>query len=154
MSVECVNYLKGGIQSNSDGAVTASKEEVGRWCRMIEGDLIRLEGLLYRCARSGSGVDGNWDQIISTFLRGRLSLFAKEVMFYRVQSHTFLTVLPTTTTLPSPAQAIVRPSPPSGTVAVHVLLFTSQNLQVPSLLTEASSASLVGFHATFSTAPV
>ena len=58
------------------------------------------------------------------------------------------------TMLPSPAHAIVKPSPPSCTVAVHVLLRTSQNRHVPSLDTDASSASLVGFHATRSIPPV
>ena len=58
------------------------------------------------------------------------------------------------TTLPSAAHAIVKPSPPSCTVAVHVLLLTSQNLHVPSLLTDANSASLVGFQATRSIPPV
>ena len=58
------------------------------------------------------------------------------------------------TTLPSAAHAIVNPSPPSCTVAVHALLLTSQNLHVPSLLTDASSASLVGFQATLSIPPV
>ena len=65
--------------------------------------------------------------------------------------HTFR---PTMTTLPSAAQAMVNPSPPSCTVATHVLLRTSQKRQVPSLLTEASSASLVGFQATRSMPPV
>lgn len=65
--------------------------------------------------------------------------------------HTFR---PTMTTLPSAAHAIVNPSPPSCTVAVHVLLLTSQNLQVPSLLTDAISASFVGFQATRSIPPV
>lgn len=61
---------------------------------------------------------------------------------------------PTMTTLPSAAHAIVNPSPPSCTVAVHVLLLTSQNRHVPSLLTDASSASFVGFQATRSIPPV
>lgn len=65
-----------------------------------------------------------------------------------------ITFRPTMTTLPSAAQAIVNPSPPSCTVAVHVLLRTSQNRHVPSLLTDASSASFVGFHATRSIPPV
>ncbi len=64
------------------------------------------------------------------------------------------TFRPTMTTLPSAAHAMVNPSPPSCTVAVQALLRTSQNLHVPSLLTEASSASLVGFQATRSTPPV
>ena len=64
------------------------------------------------------------------------------------------TFRPTITTLPSAAHAIVNPSPPSCTVAVHVLLLTSQNLHVPSLLTDANSASFVGFHATRSIPPV
>lgn len=65
--------------------------------------------------------------------------------------HTFR---PTITTLPSAAQAIVNPSPPNCTVAVHVLLRTSQNRHVPSLLTDANSASFVGFQATRSIPPV
>ena len=64
------------------------------------------------------------------------------------------TFRPTMTTLPSAAHAIVSPSPPSCTVAVQVLLLTSQNLHVPSLLTDANSASLVGFQATRSIPPV
>ena len=64
------------------------------------------------------------------------------------------TFLPTMTALPSADQAMVNPSPPSCTVAVQVLFLTSQNLQVPSLLTDANSASLVGFQATLSIAPV
>lgn len=67
------------------------------------------------------------------------------------REHTFR---PTITALPSAAHAIVKPSPPNWTVAVHVLLLTSQNLHVPSLLTDASSASFVGFHATRSMPPV
>lgn len=64
------------------------------------------------------------------------------------------TLRPTMTTLPSRAHAIVSPSPPSCTVAMQDLLRTSQNLHVPSLETEASSASLTGFHATRSMPPV
>ena len=64
------------------------------------------------------------------------------------------TFVPAMTTLPSAAHAIVKPSPPSCTVAVHVLLRTSQNLQAPSLETEANSASFVGLNATLSICPV
>ena len=64
------------------------------------------------------------------------------------------TFLPTMTTLPSAAQLIVNPSPPSCTVSTQLLLLTSQNLHVPSLETDASSASLTGFHATRSMPPV
>lgn len=64
------------------------------------------------------------------------------------------TLRPTIMTLPSAAHAIVKPSPPSCTVAVQVLLLTSQNLHVPSLLTDANSASFVGFQATRSIPPV
>ena len=70
---------------------------------------------------------------------------------WKGNGHTFR---PTITTLPSAAHAIVKPSPPNCTVAVHVLLRTSQNLHVPSLLTDANSASFVGFHATRSIPPV
>lgn len=64
-----------------------------------------------------------------------------------------MTFRPTMTTLPSAAHAIVSPSPPSCTTAVQALFRTSQNLQVPSLETEANSASLVGFQATRSMPP-
>lgn len=65
--------------------------------------------------------------------------------------HTFL---PAMTTLPSGAHAMVKPSPPSCTTATQVLARTSQKRQVPSVETEASSASLVGFQATRSMAAV
>ena len=65
-----------------------------------------------------------------------------------------LTFVPAMSTLPSAAHATVKPSPPNWTVAVHVLLRTSQNLHVPSLETEASSASFVGLKATLSICPV
>ena len=58
------------------------------------------------------------------------------------------------TTLPSAAQQRVQPSPPIWTVAMQVLLRTSQNLHVPSLDTDASSASLIGFHPTATIPPV
>ena len=64
------------------------------------------------------------------------------------------TFVPAMTTLLSAAHAMVKPSPPNCTVAVHVLLRTSQNLHVPSLETEASSASVVGLNATLSICPV
>lgn len=60
------------------------------------------------------------------------------------------TLRPTMTVPPSAAQAMEKPSPPSCTVAVHVLLRTFQNLQVPSLEIEASSSSLVGLKAILS----
>lgn len=63
-----------------------------------------------------------------------------------------LTLRPTIATLPSPAQVTVKPSPPNWTVAIQVLLRTSQNRHVPSLETEANSASFVGFHSTRSMA--
>lgn len=64
------------------------------------------------------------------------------------------TFRPTMMTLPSAAQQSVQPSPPSETVAVQFLLRTSQNLQVPSLETDVSSASLIGFHPTATIPPV
>jgi len=57
-------------------------------------------------------------------------------------------------TLPSPAHASVKPSPPMLRVEVQVLLRTSQKRTVPSEEQDASSASLVGFQATRSMPPV
>lgn len=67
------------------------------------------------------------------------------------QQHTFR--LPAITRPPSGAQLKDKPSDPSGTVSRQFLFRTSQNLQVPSSETEASSASLTGFQATCSMAP-
>ena len=53
---------------------------------------------------------------------------------------------------PSGAQLRLSPSDPSWIVCRHALVLTSQNLHVPSIDTDASSASLVGFHATCSMA--
>lgn len=62
--------------------------------------------------------------------------------------------LPAITMLPSEAQLSDNPLAPSCTVSMHFLLLTSQNRTVPSVETDASSASFVGFHATLSIAPV
>ncbi len=79
---------------------------------------------------------------------------SQDIISIGIQCAECHTLRPTMATLPSPDQVTVKPSPPSWTVAIQVLLRTSQNRQVPSLETDASSASLVGFHATRSMAAV
>lgn len=61
--------------------------------------------------------------------------------------------LPSSTMLPSFAQLNESPRAPICIVSTQPLLRTSQNLHVPSVEIEASSASFMGFHATRSTAP-
>lgn len=68
MGVEGVDGLEGRVGCDGDGAVAAGEEEVGGWCGMVEGHLVRLEGLLYGSAGGGSWVDGNRDQIVGAFL--------------------------------------------------------------------------------------
>lgn len=68
MSVEGVDGLEGRVESDGDRAVAASKEEVGGWCGVVEGHLVRLERLLYGCAGGGDWVDGDGDQIVGAFL--------------------------------------------------------------------------------------
>ncbi len=68
MSVKGVDGLEGRVEGDGDGAVAASEEEVGGWCGVIEGHLVRLERLLYGCAGGGGWVDGDRDQIVGAFL--------------------------------------------------------------------------------------
>ena len=115
---------------------------------MVESNLVRLHALVIGRAGCRGWRRDYWDEVV---VLGRSELLLLEVETARARNHTFL---PTIATLPSAAHAIVKPSPPRATVAVHVLVFTSQNLHVPSLETDASSASFVGFHPTRSIAPV
>ena len=82
---------------------------------------------------------------------GGVSSFSIFLVCGRAIIYTFL---PTITTLPSPAHATVKPSPPKLTTATHCLFRTSQNRQVPSPETLANSASFVGLNATRSIAAV
>lgn len=148
MRLEGVEVRHGWVGENGDGAITACEEEVGWWACVIKRHLIGLHALVVGCAGCWCGRcrDGNEVVILSPVSSRR----SRELQ----QNAGVRTFLPTRTTLPSAAHAIVKPSPPRATVAVHVFVFTSQNLQVPSLETEASSASFAGFHATLSMGPV
>lgn len=72
----------------------------------------------------------------------------------RSGGHTARSPLPAMTMLPSEAQLKDSPLAPRCTVWMHVLLRTSQKRTVPSVDTDANSASFVGFQATLSIAPV
>lgn len=117
---------------------------------MVEGYLVGLHVLVVGSSGCGDGGGGYGDEVV---VLGNVSLATSLAGWWRWEEGG-LAFRPTIRTLPSAAHAIVKPSPPSATVAVHFFVFTSQNLQVPSLETEASSASFVGFHATLSIGPV
>ena len=78
--------------------------------------------------------------VVSSFLQFRYTIF------------TALSPIPAITRLPSEDQQSDNPLAPSDTVLIHLLLRTSQKRTVLSVETDASSASFVGFHTTFSMA--
>lgn len=154
MGVQRVEGLEGGVGGDGYGAVAAGEEEVGWRGGVVEGALVCLKRWGVRGLGGWGRVDGDGDEGIILVGRLHVSWRTRWVDSTKGQGEGEHTFRPTITTLPSAAHAIVNPSPPSCTVAVHVLLLTSQNLHVPSLLTDANSASFVGFQATRSTPPV